>query len=413
MIWRNTEREYGAAAKGFHWTIAILIITILAIGLIMVDMDNSPGKFALFRWHKSLGITVLALAALRVLWRLSNNQPLKMATHAAWEKFLADVAHFLLYFCMFAMPLSGWLMSSAKGIKVAAWGLVLPDLIGVDKPLGHLLTIFHIYTAYGLIGLIGLHAAGALKHHVIDRDDTLRRMLPFSSIIAGLALGFLTAVMVVWMIIGSRIAPPPDTALRITEAAANPAPAAPANSAPATATSAPVPAGMTEWVIDHEQSRLTFDGSQNGAPFEGIFSGFDGTITFDPDHLAGSRVAITIPMKDAKTGSDERDQSIGGKDWFDAAKFPESTYTADSFEKKSDGQYVAHGRLTLRGVTLPVDLPFMLTIETDAQGRKTAKMHGETTLKRLDFGVGAGQWADPNAVGTDVAVKVLLQAHSK
>ena len=404
MIWRNTEGQYGAVAKGFHWTIAILIITILAIGLIMVDMDKGPGKFALFRWHKSLGITVLGLAALRVLWRFSNIQPLKMVSHAAWEKFLAGVTHFLLYFCMFAMPLSGWLMSSAKGIKVSAWGLVLPDLIGVNKPLGNLFNDFHVTTAWILMGLIGLHVAGALKHHVIDRDDTLRRMLPFASIIAGLGLGALTLAMIARMVMAAQVVPPPDTAMR---AAAAPV------VAPATPPAASAPAGMTEWVIDRDQSRLTFDGAQNGAPFEGIFTGFDGTITFDPDNLAGSRVAVTIPMKDVKTGSDERDKNIGGKDWFNVASFPESSYTADAFEKKSDGQYIAHGKLTLHGVTLPVDLPFMLTIEAAAQGRKTAKMHGETTLKRLDFGVGAGQWSDPNAVGTVVAVKVLLQAHSK
>jgi cytochrome b561 len=288
---------------------------------------------------------------------------------------------------------------------------VLPDLIGVNRPLGNLLNDFHVTTAWILMGLIGLHVAGALKHHVIDRDDTLRRMLPFASIIAGLGLGTLTLAMIARMVMAAQVTPPPDTAMR---AAAVPAPvAAPANPAPATPAAAPVAAGMTEWVIDRDQSRLTFDGAQNGAPFEGIFTGFDGTIAFDPDNLAGSRVAITIPMKDVKTGSDERDQNIGGKDWFNIASFPESSYTADSFEKKSDGQYIAHGKLTLHGVTLPVDLPFMLTIEADAQGRKTAKMHGETVLKRLDFGVGAGQWADPNAVGTDVAVKVLLQAHSK
>jgi cytochrome b561/polyisoprenoid-binding protein YceI len=413
MIWRNTDRQYGAVAKGFHWTIAILIITLLTIGLIMVDMDKGPGQFALFRWHKSLGITVLTLAALRVLWRFSNIHPLKLPSHAAWEKFLAGVTHFLLYFCMFAMPLSGWLMSSAQGVSVSAWGLALPNLIGVNRPLGHLLTIFHIYTAYGLIGLICLHVAGALKHHVIDRDETLRRMLPFASIIAGLGLGILTLAMIGRMVMAAQTMPATAMAKRVAAAPANPAPAAPATSASAASAAVSAPAGVTEWIIDRDQSRLAFDGAQNGAPFEGIFTGFDGAIAFDPDHLAGSRVAITIPMTGVKTGSDERDQNIGGKDWFDVASFPESSYTADSFEKKSDGQYIAHGKLTLHGVTLPVDLPFMLTIESDAQGRKTAKMHGETTLKRLDFGVGAGQWADPNAVGTDVTVKVLLQAHSK
>jgi cytochrome b561/polyisoprenoid-binding protein YceI len=403
---RNTEQEYGTAAKGFHWLIAVLIITILAIGLIMVDMDRGPGKFALFRWHKSLGITVLGLAALRICWRLGSLQPLSLAAHAVWEKTLAGITHFLLYFCMVAMPLSGWLMSSAKGTKVSAWGFALPDLIGQNRPLGQLLTTFHVYTAYGLIGLIGLHAAGALKHHVIDRDETLRRMLPFGKISTGIGLAVLTAAMILRMVTAANA---PVTGAAIHTAAMPATPVAPGLLAPM---AVPAQTTATPWVIDYEQSRLTFEGTQNEAPFTGTFAAFDGTIAFDPDNLRDSRVSIAIPMKDVKTGSDERDSSIGGKDWFDAAAFPESIYTADSFEKKADGQYVAHGKLTLRGVTVPVDLPFTLTIETDAAGRKTAKMQGEATLQRLDYGIGAGEWSDPKAVGAAVKVRVVLQAHS-
>jgi len=407
MMWRNTGERYGAVARVLHWTIAILIISTLFIGLILDDVSG-PAKFALFRWHKSFGITVLALATIRILWRFTNIHPSKLSTHAAWEKFLATITHFLLYFAMIAMPLSGWLMSSAKGVKVSVYGLLtLPDLIAVNKPLGHLLNEFHVYLGWSLIGLIALHAAGAVKHHFLDRDETLRRMLLFGRLAATLA--FLLAG---FMFIGQLLLLPSSAPPQMkSPPAAAAAPAAPATNTAAPAV-APAPAGVTQWAIDHDQSRLTFETTQNDAPFTGTFAGFDGAIAFDPDRLADSRVSIAIKMAGVTTGYDERDKSIGDADWFAVDKFPESTFTADSFEKKGDNQYVAHGKLSLKGVTAPIDLPFTLTIETGANGQKTAKMQGETDLQRLDYGIGTGQWADPHSVGTTVKVKVSLQAHS-
>lgn len=407
MIWRNTIERYGAVARLLHWTIAILIISVLCIGLVMDDVTG-PGKFILFRWHKSFGITVLALAVIRILWRFTNIHPAKLAAHAAWEKFLASVTHFLLYFAMLAMPLSGWLMSSAKSVKVNVYGLfTLPDLIEPNKPLGRLLNEFHVYLGWTLIGLIALHALGAIKHHFVDRDETLRRMLLFGRLAATLVFLLAGFMFVAELLLLPSAAPqtsnPPRAAASAPiESTANVA-------VPALA---PLDAHVTQWVIEHDQSKLIFEATQNDAPFTGAFAGFDGTIAFDPDRLADSRVSITIKMAGVATGYDDRDKSIGDADWFSVDKFPESLFVTDSFEKKSDGQYVAHGKLTLKGVTLPVDLPFTLTMETGANGRKTAKMQGEAALQRLDYGIGTGQWADPHSVGTTVKVKVFLQAYS-
>jgi cytochrome b561 len=179
MAWRNTEQAYGSAAKWFHWIIALLIITLLVIGLVMTSLKPSPQMFQIFALHKSLGITVLFLAALRLLWRLSGKHVFPLPNHQHWEKFLARLVHGLLYFAMFLMPLSGWIMSSAHGFSVSFFGLfTLPDFVPHSNELSEFAKDVHNISAYTLIGVITLHVAGALKHYVIDHDRTLQRMLP-------------------------------------------------------------------------------------------------------------------------------------------------------------------------------------------------------------------------------------------
>lgn len=177
---RNTQDEYGAVAKGFHWAVALLVIGVICAGLYMVNLDLSPAKLQIYALHKSVGITILVLVALRLVWRFSNAHPAALPTHRPWEKILARIVHALLYLSLFLMPLSGWVMSSAKGFSVSVFDLfTLPDLVRPDEALAKQAVLVHKTVAYTLIVMIGLHLAGALKHHVIDRDKTLRRMLPF------------------------------------------------------------------------------------------------------------------------------------------------------------------------------------------------------------------------------------------
>jgi len=179
VIWRNTSERYGAVAKGFHWVIALLVVVMLCVGLYMSGLDPSPQMFQLYAVHKSVGITVLLLVLLRLLWRLTNGVPIPLPNLKIWEKSLARVIHGLLYTALLVMPLSGWIMSSAKGFSVSVFNsFTLPDMVRPDDGLAELAETIHELTAYTLIGMIALHFAGAMKHHLIDRDDTLRRMLP-------------------------------------------------------------------------------------------------------------------------------------------------------------------------------------------------------------------------------------------
>lgn len=179
MALKNTASSYGTVAKILHWATVLLLCGMYPIGFIMADMALSPQKIALIGWHKSFGVMVLLLVILRLLWRLSNTAPLLPAHMGKWERLAAHFSHSGLYVLLFLMPISGWMMSSFKGIPVSAFGwFTLPRLIGPDKMLGELLEEVHEFFAWGLLGLIGLHIMAALLHHFYYKDTILVRMLP-------------------------------------------------------------------------------------------------------------------------------------------------------------------------------------------------------------------------------------------
>ncbi|WP_295580174.1 cytochrome b [uncultured Lamprocystis sp.] len=181
----SSTTPYSTPAKLAHWLIAALILAAFPLGLYMHELSLSPEKLRLYSYHKWIGMTVLLLFMPRLLWRLVRPPP-ALLPGPAWQLKLAEATHWLLYLLMAAVPLCGWLMSSAKGFQVVYLGLVpLPDLVGKDQALGTLLADLHSSLAWALMVLIVVHAAAALKHHLIDRDDTLRRILPFVKLPSG------------------------------------------------------------------------------------------------------------------------------------------------------------------------------------------------------------------------------------
>ncbi len=171
--------EYTRTAIALHWIIAALILAALPLGLIMTGLPLSPQKLKFYAWHKWLGVTVFVLAVVRLLWRVRHPPPPLPASVPAWQRSAASVLHACLYVLMLAIPLAGWLMSSAKGFQTVYLGILpIPDLIAKDEALGKTLATVHAWLAYALIALLMVHVAAALKHHFIDRDDVLRRMLP-------------------------------------------------------------------------------------------------------------------------------------------------------------------------------------------------------------------------------------------
>lgn len=169
--------RYSHVAIALHWTIALLVIANLAIGLLHDTLLK--GTIPL---HKSIGILVLALSIVRLLWRLTHRPPPLPASVKGWEKGLAHLTHWLFYLLMILIPLSGWVFTSAgdKPRPLVFFGLfTVPALpVGPDKSIHDMVSERHEQLAYLMIGLICLHVAAVLKHRFFDRDLTVDRMLP-------------------------------------------------------------------------------------------------------------------------------------------------------------------------------------------------------------------------------------------
>lgn len=176
MQFKNSANRYGAVTIFLHWLMAVLIIGLLILGLYMVILPIGLTKLKLYGWHKEYGLLALWLVILRLFWRLINVTP-KLSLPLL-EKIAARTVHWAFYVFMFAMPITGWLITSAAGLPASFFGLfVLPNLIAPNEESRLLFEEIHKWLGYGLIATILLHISAALKHHFINRDDILRRML--------------------------------------------------------------------------------------------------------------------------------------------------------------------------------------------------------------------------------------------
>ncbi|HEY6240055.1 MAG TPA: cytochrome b [Burkholderiales bacterium] len=178
---RNTRDSWGAPAKLFHWVIAALILAQIALGWTAASWHLSPTKLNLFVWHKSTGMLILALVALRLLWRLANPSPALPADMPLWERRAAQGSHFLLYALALAMPLTGWVINSAAKVPFQIfWTIPLPAIVSPDKATADLAAVAHFSLFVLLAAVLIVHIGAALRHHYVKRNDVLRRMLPES-----------------------------------------------------------------------------------------------------------------------------------------------------------------------------------------------------------------------------------------
>jgi cytochrome b561 len=179
MSTKPLPSRYGLISRLLHWSIALLFISLLAIGWAMVDLGYyDPWYHRSLTWHKGLGVFIGLLVLIKLSWLLFAKSPDIDTSLSAWEHFASIIAHKLLLVAMVALPLSGYLISSSAGdaIEVFNWFNV-PALIEVSTPLRDLAITSHFYIAYIALAIIIAHISGALKHHIIDKKDTLKRML--------------------------------------------------------------------------------------------------------------------------------------------------------------------------------------------------------------------------------------------
>lgn len=175
--------RYSTVAIVLHWLLGLSIFAMFAIGIYMSDLPFSPLRLKLYNYHKWAGITFLILSVLRLLWRLVNRPPALPKTIAqampSWQTKVYHTTHYALYALFFAVPLIGWAYSSAAGFPIVLFGVLpLPDFMSVDKEFAKLIKELHEISAFALVGLALLHIGAAMKHHFIDKDGLVSRMLP-------------------------------------------------------------------------------------------------------------------------------------------------------------------------------------------------------------------------------------------
>lgn len=179
MMLHNTQERWGVVSKIFHWLIAFMIIGLFGLGLWMVELSYyDPWYKKAPDLHKSFGMIVMLLMLLRFIWRISNPTPKPLTTHQTWERYLAHTVHIILYILVFSIGIAGYLISTADGRAIEVFGLIsIPSIGALIERQEDFAGWAHWALAWTLIGFVSLHMIGALKHHFIDKDSTLVRML--------------------------------------------------------------------------------------------------------------------------------------------------------------------------------------------------------------------------------------------
>ncbi len=382
---RNTTTRWGAISKGLHWLVVLLVIGQFVLANLADGLPPGMAKLGMLARHKSVGLTVLALALLRLLWRISQPTPSLPPAMPVLQKRLAQGTHVLLYGLLLAMPLSGWLMSSAKNYPVSWFGLFqLPDLVAPSEGAYRGLHGAHEALAGLLVLTALLHLLGALKHHFLDRDDVLRRMLPFMRVVV------------------------PFVVLCATPVAPRPAAAAPATTAPA--------AALVRYIVDPARSTLEFEFRQAGASSKGRFTRFQAALAWPAaGAIAPGAAALVVDIDTASidTADQDRDLTLRGAELFAVERFPTARFEATGWAPAAAvATWTVNGRLRIRDRTRPISFPLTLRFET-AAGQRVATLRGETRLRRLEFGIGQGEWQSTEWVGDEVTVRWNLRMRER
>ena len=409
MTLSNTVKGYGTVTKGFHWLTALLILAVIPLGLIASDMAHDlrdPAIAAtealaartalLFSIHKTIGVTIFFVALARILWALSQPRPGLINGDRPAEAFLAVCVHWLLYGSLVAVPLSGWVHHAATTGFAPIWwpfGQSLP-FVPKDETIAGIAGTTHYLLQWVLIGALTLHILGAIKHHVIDRDATLRRMLPGQGDGEPTArqpghVAPLLVALAVWAVtLGGA------TALGWF---------APQGTAPQPA----LAEAQGDWQVT--DGTLSIEITQMGSTVSGQFGDWTADITYDETPDADGRhgdVTVTVSIPSLTLGS-VTEQAMG-PEYFDAGAHPTATFTADLLaDDTAQGAHVARGTLTIKDNTVPVEMPFSLVLDND-----TARAEGQFGVDRRDFGIGLGT-KDEGTLGFGVDIAFQLTAERR
>ena len=409
-------KRYSAVAILLHWAIAAAILGNFWLGLWMhhaIDEPSSQAQAVVgYQLHKSIVLTVLALSLFRLLWRLLHKQPPLPAGMKPWERFAAIATHWLFYFFMIAIPMSGWLYVSSQwqhgaplNVPTLWFGLFeVPHLFGLNhaaeasrEKLADISMEVHELLSFATLGLLALHVAAALKHQLINKDGVLARMLPFLgdkannntelSRTRALQIGSAAILAAVATILFALFSPTSDKAQQSTSA----------DSAGITSTAG-------SWQVVPADSKVTFSGSHAGAAFKGQFSRWQADIRLNNADYSLWQVNAEIETTSASDGVKLHDSTLPEREWFDVANHPMAFFNSINIDKVDDSNYLIFGELNIKGNIVQLK-PLQLSIDGD-----TALLKGEVSVLRED--VDMGMESDPSAdwVSAEIGIGVSVKA---
>lgn len=450
--------HYKAVAIVLHWAIAIGVTLMIPLGLWMHHAIDEPATqaqaVAAFQLHKSVGLTILLLSIVRLIWRLMNPPPPLPAHMPRWEKVAALTTHWLFYFIIIAIPLSGWIYVSTQwrgegpfNVPTLYFGTFnVPHLFGLAhapmetrESISEFAVEAHEIMAKGAIALIVLHAAAALKHQIYDRDEVLSHMVPGINrdaprnrgraffLAGGFAAMLIAAAVGVFAFVAPAstrasegalfaeddpyslprdYAPPAAPAPQTAENGTAPLPTVSVMGNPPAPPAAPNPAAPAPaWTVNPAASEIAFSGTHAAVAFRGVFQRWRADIRFDPENLGASRVNVTIETASARDGVSLHEQSLGQDEWFDVADHPAATFRTTRIRHGEGNNYEAEGTLTIKGRAHEIDLPFTLTINGDR-----ATMTGRTRIERAAYDLGMESDPDADYVSRRIGIEVRVEA---
>ncbi|WP_297779874.1 cytochrome b/b6 domain-containing protein [uncultured Roseovarius sp.] len=396
----NSATSYGSITKSFHWLTALLILSNLPLGWLATQVahqieatpteDLIARATVLFSLHKTLGVAIFFVALARIVWAISQPKPGLLNGDRTIEAWAAETVHWLLYGSLVLVPLSGWVHHAATSGFAPIWwplGQNLP-LVPKSETLSEAASTLHFVLMLVLAAAITAHVAGALKHHLLDGDATLRRMLP----------GRMDAIPTANQ---PNHALPLVAALAIWLGAVGGATWLGWFGAAETSSPATLAAVESDWQVESGQLQVTVQ--QLGSAVTGSFADWTANIAYSesPDD-AGQHGTVEVTVGIASLSLGSVTQQAMGTDFFNTSEFPTARFAADLMATESGP--VARGTLTIRDQSVPVEMPFDLTITGD-----TATAQGTLTLDRRNFNVGNGV-KDEKSLGFGVDVSFDLTA---
>ena len=382
--------RYNSVAISLHWLIAILLTGMLVTGKYMTSLDEADHlRYSLTQWHKSFGITILFLALLRVLWRVTHKPPVLPSSVTVFEKLGSHAAHLLMYTLMVVLPLSGWVMVSVSPLNLATvlFGTIpWPHIPFAEKSLlAEPSIMVHIWLANTLLFLILMHICAAFFHQLVRKDHLLSRMIISSShrntndlnhgLVFGVCLGLAGLVF-----LANRLAPLSDDAFVETVKQVDSGADSQVDS------QVSLEAGtQADTQADTQTgtavSTVGFQVLQNGSPLDGQFSSSDITLSVDVDNPAEASLIAIVLTASVSTGDSQIDATVVTSNWFASDEYPEATFTSGSFEPAGEKVFVVRGVLTIRDTSNEIEFELILD---DGVGK------GQFVINRSDFGVGDG-----------------------